>query len=513
MKRALLVESKNIHRQALRDLLSSEGFSIQEAADGQQGISAVRSSDPFDLVFLADRMPGLSGTDTLIAMRKYRPGQPVIMLMGREDRKASALALARGAADIIQKPFNSEEVLLAVRNVMEKSRLKRSGEKQFERLRLLEMHAGQLTSFRMDEFLQEDIIREDKFLKKTLHLMADVMETRKVSMMLLDKNGKELMMAQSTWMSPEIMQSIHQPVLKGVSGWVVRNGKPVLIKDVNTDKRIKLARFSKQYDSPSFVCTPLLFNKKVVGAISANDKIDGSVFTESDLAILNTFTHLLSMEIANLSVSRKIERENLKLTFINNVVFAMAASDSSEEIYQSLVDKIRTNLRANLCVLLTLEDQGDRLAICAVSSRSDVSLRPEPFAPGTGIFAKVLETGKSVKINNAMEGDGVDRKADLLGCIQADMIAAMPLKLKGSIIGILAFYDREDGRPFDDWDMEILASLAPHASMGLKNAWLYQNLTRSIDEVVATERKLDEATRSATEKTRALSRLQQKMTS
>ena len=144
MKRALLIESKSVHRQALRDLLTQEGFSLQEASDGQQGINAIRGSDHFDLVFLADRMPGLSGADTLIAIRKYRPRQPVIMLMGREDRKTAALALTRGAADIIQKPFNSEEVLLAVRNIMEKIRLKKSGEKQFERLRLLEKHTREL---------------------------------------------------------------------------------------------------------------------------------------------------------------------------------------------------------------------------------------------------------------------------------------------------------------------------------------------------------------------------------
>ncbi len=509
MKRVLLVESKNIHRQALKDLLSHEGFTIQEALDGQQGINAVRTSDRFDLVFLADRMPGLSGTDTLIAIRKYSPHQPVIMLMGREDRKAASLALARGAADIIQKPFKSEEVHLTVRNVMEKSRLKLSEEKQFERLRRLEKHTRQLTSFSMNAVLKEDILREDKFLKKTLELIADIMETRKVSIMLLDKNGKELVMAQSTWMSPEIMKSIHQPVSKGVSGWVVRNAKPVLIKDVNKDKRIKMSRFSKQYNSPSFVCTPLFVNQKVVGAISANDKIEGSDFNESDLAVLNTFTHLVSMEIANLSVNRKAEREYLKLTFINNVVFALAASESPEEIYRNLVDKMRTNLRANHCVLLTVEEQGKLLAVRAVSSESDISIPPEPFAPGRGIFAKVLQTGKSVETGNAAGNDAVDGKADLPGSIRADRIVATPLKLKGNIVAIMAFYDREDGGPFDAWDIEILSSLAPHAAIGLKNAWLYQNLTQSIDEVAATEKKLDEAVRAAAEKDMKLARLEQ----
>ncbi len=495
MRKMLIVESVDVHKQAIRDILSREGFEIEEAPDGQRAIGAVRSSGPFDIVFLADRMPGLSGNDTLIAIRKYNPKQKVVILMAREDQQTAVLAMSRGASDILKKPFKSEDVLRTTRNVLEKSDLQRDSRKKFERLRLLEKHTEGLTSIAMEDHLPEEIVRKDKFLRKTLELIAEVLEAKKVSIMLLDRKGENLHMAQSNWMSPEIMNTIRQPVSKGVTGWVVRERKPVLVENVHEDRRMKTARFSKQYDSPSFICTPLFFNKKVVGAISANDKQDGKPFNEEDLTILSTFTHLVSMEIASLSLSQKVEKEHLKLTYINNVVFSLASSLGPEEIYQNMVDRIRTNLRGKVCALVTVDEDGDQLKIEAVSADDDLPVRMESFNPGSGIIGKVLESGKPIVVNDIRKNDETDPTVDFLRGLAPGNMAAVPIKLKGNTIGILVVYDKEDELPFNDWDLEILTALAPHAAMGLKNAWLYQNLLDSIDEVVATNKQIEELNR------------------
>ncbi|TNF46642.1 GAF domain-containing protein [bacterium] len=511
MRRMLVVESVEVHKQAIRDILSREGFEIVEVPDGQRAIGAVRSSGPFDIVYIADRMPGLSGNDTLIAIRKHDPKQKVVMLMAREDRQTALLSMSRGASDILKKPFKSEEVIRTTRNILEKSDLQRDSRKKFERLRLLEKHTEGLTSIAMEEYLPEEIVREDKFLKKTLELIADVLEAKKVSIMLLDRKGANLNMAQSNWMSPEIMNTIRQPVSKGVTGWVVRERKPVLVENVHEDRRMKTARFSKQYDSPSFICTPLFLNKKVVGTISANDKKDGKPFNEEDLTVLSTFTHLVSMEIASLSMNRKVEREHLKLTYINNVVFSMTSSLGPEEIHQSMVDRIRTNLRAKVCALFSVGERGDQVKIEAVSADDDLPIRSESFNPRSGIIGKVLEHEKPIVVNNASGNDGIDPTVDFLGGLAPVNIAAVPLKLKGNTIGIILVYDKEDDLPFNKWDLEILTALAPHASMGLKNAWLYQNLLDSIDEVVATNKQLEEANKNIKEQIEELNRLKDKV--
>jgi GAF domain-containing protein len=274
---------------------------------------------------------------------------------------------------------------------------------------------------------------------------------------------------------------------------------------------MKTARFSKQYESPSFVCTPLFFNKKVVGTISANDKRDGKPFNEEDLTVLSTFTHLVAMEIASLYMSRKVEKEHLKLTYINNVVFSLTSSLGPEEIYQNMVDRIRTNLRGKVCALITVEERGDQLKIEAVSADDDLPSRRKTFSAGSGVMCKVLESGKPMIVNGVTGREGTDPGVDFLEGLAPVNMAAVPIKLKESTVGIIVIYDKEDDLPFNSWDLEILTSLAPHAGMGLKNAWLYQNLLDSIDEVVATNKQLEAANRNIREQIDELNRLKDKV--
>jgi GAF domain-containing protein len=85
--------------------------------------------------------------------------------------------------------------------------------------------------------------------------------------------------------------------------------------------------------------------------------------------------------------------------------------------------------------------------------------------------------------------------------------------MRGKVIGILAVYNKDDELPFDNWDIELLMSVAPQAAMALKNAWLHQNLIDSIDEVVATNRQLEDANKDIRTKIKELDRLKKKVSS
>ncbi|UCF31983.1 MAG: GAF domain-containing protein [bacterium] len=506
MNKLLVVESQQIHRQALRETLSREGFDVDEAEDGQKAIAAVRNSGPYEIVLLADRLPGLSGNDTLIAIKNFKPKQSVIMLMGREDQRATTLAMGRGAAAIVKKPVKSEELVHSVKSIIEKARLQRKSEGHLKRLKLLEKHAAELTLMDTTEHLPEELIKEDRFLKKIIELTAEVLEANKVSLMLHDRERDQLYMAQSNWMTREVMNTIRQPTTRGVAGYVFREGKPVLIEDVNKDKRIKTATYTVQYESPSFICAPLFYNRKVVGTISVNDRRDMDPFSEGDLAILTTFSHLMSMGISNLAINRMVEREHLKITYINNLVFGLISSVSPDDLYGTLVDRMRTNLRATTCSLITVEEQGKKLMVQAASSMEELSQTRSLHDVGKGIMSKVLSLKKPYLANNLNNEPDLDRTVDLPGGTSPSRMLAVPLRQKDEVIGILSVFDKEDGQPFDKWDVEVMSALAPHLTMGLKNAWLYVNLIDNIEEIVRASRELDDVRQELARKTAELDR-------
>ncbi|MFV1957363.1 MAG: response regulator, partial [bacterium] len=159
MNRILIIESEQVNRKAVRDILAKKGFDVVTSPSGREGIRTVRESKGFIAVCIADKLTGLSGLDTLIAIRKYRPHIPVIMLMEDKGRENMLHATRRGASDFVHKPVKATELLLALRNTIEKIQLSSKIDRQLERLKLLEKSAGELTSIDMGDLAPEDVIR------------------------------------------------------------------------------------------------------------------------------------------------------------------------------------------------------------------------------------------------------------------------------------------------------------------------------------------------------------------
>ena len=110
----LIVDDEASIRISLRTILSGLGFSVVEAARGEEAVSLVRTAQ-FDIVLLDINMPGLGGIEVCRLMRKNAPLLPIVMLtvQGTEDRKVEALDA--GADDYITKPFQLRELIARIR--------------------------------------------------------------------------------------------------------------------------------------------------------------------------------------------------------------------------------------------------------------------------------------------------------------------------------------------------------------------------------------------------------------
>lgn len=110
----LIVDDERAIRQSLHTILSSLGFTIVEAARGEEALSLVRTAH-FDAVLLDINMPGIGGVDVCRMMRRYAPLLPILMLtvLGSEDSKVEALEA--GADDYITKPFQLRELTARIR--------------------------------------------------------------------------------------------------------------------------------------------------------------------------------------------------------------------------------------------------------------------------------------------------------------------------------------------------------------------------------------------------------------
>ncbi|HBS49266.1 MAG TPA: two-component system response regulator [Rhodobacteraceae bacterium] len=118
-RRVLLIEDEPNILEAIRFLLTREGWQVETHSDGTDAVEVVRQAGP-DLVILDMMLPGRSGMDILRDLRGIDAlaRLPVLMLTARGQSRDRDMAEKAGVSRFMTKPFSNAEVLTAVRDLL-----------------------------------------------------------------------------------------------------------------------------------------------------------------------------------------------------------------------------------------------------------------------------------------------------------------------------------------------------------------------------------------------------------
>jgi len=122
MAAILLIDDEKSIRNVLKDILQHEGYRIEEAADGEQGLQKM-AAQPFDLVLCDIKMPKMDGLEVLQQIMQLQPDVPVIMISGHGTIETAVDAVKKGAFDFIAKPPDLNRLLITIRNALDKNTL------------------------------------------------------------------------------------------------------------------------------------------------------------------------------------------------------------------------------------------------------------------------------------------------------------------------------------------------------------------------------------------------------
>jgi two-component system, NtrC family, nitrogen regulation response regulator NtrX len=122
MAKLLIIDDEKAIRGALRDILEYEGYSIEEASDGEQGLELVTNND-YDVVLCDIRMPKIEGLDLLQRATEMGKGAQFIMISAFGNVETAVEATKRGAFDFISKPPDLNRLLVTVRNAIERGKM------------------------------------------------------------------------------------------------------------------------------------------------------------------------------------------------------------------------------------------------------------------------------------------------------------------------------------------------------------------------------------------------------
>jgi two-component system nitrogen regulation response regulator NtrX len=120
--RVLIIDDEEAIRSSLQMMFEYEGYDCLQAASGPAGLKIVESYQP-DIVFLDIKMPQMDGLEVLKQLKQDPNGPPVVILSGHGSVKTAVEATKLGAFDFIEKPPDSERILLVARNALSQKKL------------------------------------------------------------------------------------------------------------------------------------------------------------------------------------------------------------------------------------------------------------------------------------------------------------------------------------------------------------------------------------------------------
>jgi len=126
-KRILIVDDEESFRNILTVILKKEGYEVEGAANGEEGLSKVSSAE-FDHVLCDIRMPQMDGLEFLQESKKVGVDVPIIMMSAYGTIDTAIEAMKLGAYDYISKPFKPDEIVLTLKKAEERERLRKENE-------------------------------------------------------------------------------------------------------------------------------------------------------------------------------------------------------------------------------------------------------------------------------------------------------------------------------------------------------------------------------------------------
>src|SRR5581483_1794601 len=174
----LIVDDEVEIRESLQALLELEGYDVQTADDGEEGLNRI-AEHPFDLVLLDYALPGRNGMEILQDIRSHDPLLSVIMITAYGTVENAVNAMQAGATNFIQKPWDNEKLLADVRATVGR---RRAEEENIQLKRALK-----------ERYNFENIVGRSEAMLRIFDLVAQIAPSRSTVLIQGESGtGKEL---------------------------------------------------------------------------------------------------------------------------------------------------------------------------------------------------------------------------------------------------------------------------------------------------------------------------------
>jgi two-component system, NtrC family, sensor kinase len=304
--KVLIVDDDPEVRELLRDqILDRSRWEVHEANEGQTGLDRVRSINP-DLIILDLVMPGLSGTDFLVALKQQGYQGPVIVSTKKGSEMSAIDAFRLGATDFFTKPIREAEVLRIIDQSMGEVQLRRERRDLTAKLQAsnqqLEARLKELTTLSQIGRNVTTVFDLDTLFNRILEAATFMTEADHGALILLDESTNRLILRQGRNLSLVMQEKIGEPLNDELAMLVMRSHEPFAAAGDG------LKRFKVLGDLNATIYAPLLLKDKAIGVLTVGNHKKRKAFDEQLTKVMGILADYGAIAIANARLFNALEQ-------------------------------------------------------------------------------------------------------------------------------------------------------------------------------------------------------------
>jgi signal transduction histidine kinase len=257
----------------------------------------------------------------------------------------------------------------------------------------------------------------------------------------------------------------------------------------------------------AWVGVPLNAGTETIGVMSVASFNSSITYTDSQRDFLQAVADQAAGAIVKSRLLQETERRAQQLSSLNVITRQLTSTLELQPLLKSILESAVNILNTEAGSLFLVDEQNDELIFQVTVGPVAQNLVGQRLPPGTGFVGKAVVSRHPVIVNDVAATSTWNPAPDKQTGFMTRAILAVPMEVKGRVIGVIEIINKKDGNPFTEDDQNLLAAFAGQAAVAIDNARLYtltdRELTARVEELSVMQR-IDRELNASLEVNRAM---------